>query len=62
MWGGSRADFAVMAVRRGIPTLHSLETVADFLNLVEVCKGLVALPCIASLVEVFGIHDPLVDG
>jgi hypothetical protein len=50
MWGGSRADFAVMAVRRGIPTLHSLETVADFLNLVEVCKGLVALPCIASLV------------
>jgi hypothetical protein len=62
MWGGSRANFAVIAVRRGIPALRSLETVADFLNLVEVCKGLVALPCIASLVEVFGIHDPLADG
>jgi hypothetical protein len=44
--------------RRGIPMLCSLETVADFLKLVELSKGLVVLPCIASLVEVYGIHDP----
>jgi hypothetical protein len=35
-----------------------LETVAGFLKLVELCKGLVVLPCLASLVEVYGIHDP----
>jgi hypothetical protein len=29
---------------------------------VKLCKGLVVLPCLASLVEVYGIHDPLVDG
>jgi hypothetical protein len=39
-----------------------LETIAGFLKLVELCKGLVVLPCLASLVEVFGIHDPLADG
>jgi hypothetical protein len=38
--------------------LRSLETVAGFLKLVELCKGLVVLPCLASLVEVYGIHDP----
>jgi hypothetical protein len=48
--------------RRGIPALRSLETVAGFLKLVELCKGLVVLPCLASLVEVYEIHDPLVDG
>jgi hypothetical protein len=43
--------------------LRSLETVAGgFLKLVELCKGLVVLPCLTSLVEVYGIHDPLVDG
>jgi hypothetical protein len=42
--------------------LRSLETVASFLKLVELCKGLVVLPCLASLVEVYGIHDPLADG
>ena len=31
-----------------------LETVAGFLKLVELCKGLV-LPCLASLVEVYGV-------
>jgi hypothetical protein len=40
--------------RRGIPILRSLETVAGFLKLVEHCKGLVLLPCLASLVEVYG--------
>jgi hypothetical protein len=34
-----------------------LETVADFLKLVKLCKGLIVLPCLASLVYV--IHDPL---
>jgi hypothetical protein len=48
--------------RRGIPALRSLETVAGFLKLVELCKGLVVLPYIGSLVEVYGIHDPLADG
>jgi hypothetical protein len=35
-----------------------LETVAGFLKPVELCKGLVELPYLASLVEVYGIHDP----
>jgi hypothetical protein len=42
--------------------LRSLETVAGFLKLVKLYKGLVVLPCLASLVEVYGIHDPLADG
>jgi predicted nuclease with RNAse H fold len=37
-------------------------TVAGFLKLVELCKGLVVLSCLASLVEVYEIHDPLADG
>jgi hypothetical protein len=50
--------------RSGEGSLHwsFLETVADFLKLVELCKGLVVLPCPTSLVEVYGIHDPLADG
>jgi hypothetical protein len=48
--------------RWGIPVLRSLETVAGFLKLVELCKGLVVLPCLASLVEVYEIHDHLADG
>ena len=58
MQGGSRVDLAVMAVRRGILAI----TVAGFRKLVELCKGLVVLPCLASLVEVYGSHDPLADG
>jgi hypothetical protein len=42
--------------------LRSLETVAGFLKLVELCKGLVVLPRLDSLVEVYGIHDPVADG
>jgi hypothetical protein len=30
------------------------ETVAGFRKLVELCKGLVVLPCLASFVEVYG--------
>jgi hypothetical protein len=58
MLGGSRVDFAAMAVRRGIPALRFLETVAGFLKLLELCKGLVVLPCLASLVEVYGSVQP----
>jgi hypothetical protein len=47
---------------RGIPISAFLETVATFLKLVELYKGLVVLPCLASSVEVYGIHDPVVDG
>jgi hypothetical protein len=28
----------------------------------ELCKGLAVLPCLASLVEVYGSRDPLADG
>jgi hypothetical protein len=34
----------VIAVRRGIPTVLFLETVAGFLKLVKLCKGLVVDP------------------
>jgi hypothetical protein len=42
--------------RSGEGSLHwnFLETVADFLKLVELCKGLIGLPYLASLVEVYG--------
>jgi hypothetical protein len=43
-----------MAVRRGIPALLLLETVVSFLELVELGKGLIVLPYLASLVEVYG--------
>jgi hypothetical protein len=42
--------------RRGIPISLSSETVAGFLNLVELCKCLVVLPCLASSVEVYGVR------
>jgi hypothetical protein len=45
-----------MAVIRGIPALRLLETVASFPKLVELCKGLVVLPCLTSLVEVYGVR------
>jgi hypothetical protein len=34
----------------------------DFLKLVELCKDLVVLPCLASSVEVYGIGHLLADG
>jgi hypothetical protein len=37
--------------------LHSVETVAGFLKLVELCKGLVVLSCLDSLVEVYGVRS-----
>jgi hypothetical protein len=50
-----------MAVRQGIPALLLLETVAGFLKLVELGKGLVVLPCLAFMVEVYGSRDLLAD-
>jgi hypothetical protein len=32
------------------------ETVAGSLMLVELCKGLIVLPCLASSVEVYGVR------
>jgi hypothetical protein len=62
MQGGSRVDFAVMTVRQGILASALPRTVAGLWKLVELCRGLVVLPFLASLVEVYEIHDPLVDG
>jgi hypothetical protein len=44
VYGGSRVDFAAMAVRREIPALLFLKIVAGFLKLVKLCKGLVVDP------------------
>jgi hypothetical protein len=43
--------------RSGEGSLHwsFIETVAGFLKLVELCKGLIVVPCLASLVEVYGV-------
>jgi hypothetical protein len=62
MQGGSRVDFVAMAVRRGFLQVLFPQTVAGFRKLVELCKGLVVLPCLASLVEVYGSRGPLADG
>jgi hypothetical protein len=51
-----------MAVGQRIPALLFPETVAGIRKLVELGEGLVVLPCLASLVEVYGSRDPLVDG
>jgi hypothetical protein len=44
------------------PCTEASYKLVGFLKLVELCKGLVVLPCLASLVEVYEIHDPLGDG
>jgi hypothetical protein len=62
MQGCSRVDFDAMAVRRGILASALPITVAGFRKLVELCKGIIVLPCLASLVEVYGSRDPLADG
>jgi hypothetical protein len=50
--------------RSGEGSLHwsFLETVAGFLKLVELCKGLIVLPYLASLEEVYESGLPLIDG
>jgi hypothetical protein len=62
MRGGSRVDFAAMAVRRGILASALPINCSVFSEASGLCKGVVVLPCLASLVEVYGIHDPLADG
>jgi hypothetical protein len=47
---------------RGIPISPFSETVLSFLKLVELYKGLVVLPHLASSIQVYGIHDPVADG
>jgi hypothetical protein len=39
-----------------------LETIASFLKLMEFCKGLIVLPCLVSLVEMYEIHDTIANG
>jgi hypothetical protein len=39
---------------RGIPIFPFSETVTGFLKVVELCKGLVVLPCLVSSVEMNG--------
>jgi hypothetical protein len=53
--GGPWVDLTAMAVRRGIPALEL--PVAGFLKPVELCKGLVVVPCLASLVEVYEVRS-----
>jgi hypothetical protein len=62
MQGDSRVDFAAMAVRQGILASALPINCSGFRKLVELCKGLIVLPCLASLVEVYVIHDLLADG
>jgi hypothetical protein len=62
MQGGSRVDFAAMEVRRGILASALPITVVGFRKLVKLCKGLIVLPCLASLVEVYRSRDPLAYG
>jgi hypothetical protein len=57
VWGGPRVDFAAMAVRRGIPALELPRNYSGFSEASELCKGLVVEPCIASLVEVYGVRS-----
>jgi hypothetical protein len=48
--------FILLRWRSGEGSLHwsFLETIAGFLKLMELCKGLVVLPCLAYLVEMYG--------
>jgi hypothetical protein len=46
--------FYVLLRERRIPMLPFLEIVADFLKLVELCKGLVVLPCLIASMEMNG--------
>jgi hypothetical protein len=47
---------------RGIPVSLRQETVAGFLKLVEFCKGLIVLPYLVYLIEMYEIHDPMENG
>jgi hypothetical protein len=53
---GVKTPTILLRWRSGEESLHwsFLETEVGFLKLVELCKGLIVLPCLASLVEVYG--------
>jgi hypothetical protein len=40
-----------------VPRNSGVTTVPGFLKLVELCKGLIVVPCLASLVEVYGVRS-----
>jgi hypothetical protein len=61
MQGGSRVYFAAMVVRQGILASALPIIVAGFLKLVEHCKGLIVLPCLAPSVELYEIGHLLAD-
>jgi hypothetical protein len=44
---------------QGIPILPFSETVVGFLKLVELCKGLVVVPCLVSSAEMNGKSQSL---
>jgi hypothetical protein len=52
--GRSLVDFAAISVRQGIPALKLPINCSGFSEASGTCKGLVVLPCIASLAEVYG--------
>jgi hypothetical protein len=56
---GIEVDQAKVEAIHGWPMPKTITQVRNFLGL---AKGLVVLPCLASLVEVYGSHDPLADG
>jgi hypothetical protein len=56
--GRSLVDFAAMTVSRGTPALELPINCSGFSE----AKGLVVLPCLASLVEVYEIGRLLADG
>jgi hypothetical protein len=61
--GRSSGWTAVMAFRtRDSYASFRLESAVGFLELVELSKCLVVLPCLTSSVEVYRIHDPMADG
>jgi hypothetical protein len=62
VYSGSRVDHAPMAFRRWIPMSPFSETIACFLKLIELRKGPIVLPCLASSVKVYEIHNPVTDG
>jgi hypothetical protein len=45
-----------MAFQTGDSYIALPRTVAAFLKLVKLCKGLIVLPCLSFLVEVYGAH------
>jgi hypothetical protein len=56
VYGGSRVDLAEITFQTGDSYIALLRNRSGFLKLVELCKGLIVSPCLASLVEVYGVH------